>query len=108
MFGCILGPWFLDSPKRPIVHKHVSLLITLDGIEFIPMAIITPTIYLRNWALVTSIIVVRFMVDQKPFFLETLMQVDNNNFLFHQHLKAACDLLLLLTNVYFFPFEQLI
>jgi hypothetical protein len=77
MFGCLLGPWFFDSPKGPIVHKHASLLITLDGIEFIPMATITPTIYLGNWALITSIIVVRFIVNQQPFFLETLMQADN-------------------------------
>jgi hypothetical protein len=108
MFGCLLGPWSFDSLKGPLTYKHAFLPITFNGIEFISMATITPTTYLRSWSLVTSIIIVRFMVDQQPFFLETLTQVDNNVFPFQQHLKATCDLLLFLIWVYFPPFEQLI
>jgi hypothetical protein len=34
------------------------------------------------------------MVDQRLFLFEALMQIDNNTFLFQQHFKATCDLLL--------------
>jgi hypothetical protein len=33
------------------------------------------------------------MVDQFPFLFKSLTQVDNNTFLFQQHLKVARDLL---------------
>jgi hypothetical protein len=72
------------------------------------MATITPTTYLGNWAFVTLITVIRFMIDQQPFLFETLAQVDNNTFPFQQRFKTTCDLLLFLTWVYFPPFEQLI
>ncbi len=108
MFGCLLGPWSLNSLKRPLVCKHASPLITFNGIELIPMATITPTTYLGNWAFVTLIIVIRFMIDQQPFLFETLAQVDNNTFPFQQHFKTTSDLLLFLTWVYFPRFEQLI
>jgi hypothetical protein len=48
------------------------------------------------------------MVDQWPFLLEALAQVDNNTFLFQQHLKATCDLLPPLAHACILPFEQLI
>jgi hypothetical protein len=57
------------------------------------MDTITPIAYLRNWALVDPIIATRFMIDQCPFLLEALTQVDNNTFPFQQHFKAKCDLL---------------
>jgi hypothetical protein len=47
------------------------------------------------------------MVDQHPFLLEALIQIDNNTFLFQQHFKATCDLLPL-ARTCFSPFEQLI
>jgi len=81
--------------------------MTFGGIEIIPMATITPTTYLKGWAFVISIIVVRFMVDQHPFLLEALIQIDNNTFLFQQHFKATCDLLPL-ARTCFPPFEQLV
>jgi hypothetical protein len=56
--------------------------MTFGGIEFIPMGTITLTAYLGSWAFVISIIVVRFMVDQCPFLIEALAQVDNFTFLF--------------------------
>jgi hypothetical protein len=40
------------------------------------------TTYLRSWAFVTLIIAIRFMVDQHPFLLKTLAQIDNNTFPF--------------------------
>jgi hypothetical protein len=48
------------------------------------------------------------MVDQHPFLLETLAQINNNTFLFQQHLKAICDLLPSPTHGFLLPFEQLI
>jgi hypothetical protein len=48
------------------------------------------------------------MVDQCPFLLEALTQVDNNTFRFQQHLKVTCDLLPPPTYVCLLPFEQLI
>jgi len=66
---------------------------------------IAPTSYLRNWAFVTSIIATIFMVDHYPSLFDPLAQVDNNTFPFHQHLKAACDLLLPPTRTCFLPFE---
>jgi hypothetical protein len=41
-----------------------------------------------------SIIATRFIIDQHPFFFEALAQVNNNTFIFQQHLKATFDLLL--------------
>jgi hypothetical protein len=48
------------------------------------------------------------MVDQHPFLLETLAQVNNNTFFFQQHLKVACNLLPPSASACFPPFEQLI
>jgi hypothetical protein len=48
------------------------------------------------------------MVDQHPFLLETLTQVDKNTFPFQQHLKVTCDLLPPPTRVCLLPFKQLI
>jgi hypothetical protein len=56
-------------------------------------ATIDLTTYLGSWGFVVSIIVVRFIVDQRSFLLESLPWIDNNTFLFQQHLKATCDLL---------------
>ncbi len=92
LFGCLLGPRSFNSPKGPLARKQFPLPIIFDGIRFISTSTIAPISYLRSWALVTSIISIKFMVDQHPFLLETLAQIDNNTFLFQQHLKAACDL----------------
>jgi hypothetical protein len=63
VFGCPLGSRSFDNPKGPSVHKQASLLITFNGIKLISTFTIALIAYLRNWALVVSIIVVRFMVD---------------------------------------------
>jgi len=108
VFGCFLGPWSFDNPKGLLTHKQGILLITFGGIGFIPTATIGPTTYLRNWALVASIIVIRFIVDQHPFLFEALAWVDNNTFPFQQHFKVACGLLLAAICTCFLSFEQLI
>jgi hypothetical protein len=82
----------LDSPERPLACKQASFPIILGGIDHIPTSTIAPTTYLRSWALVVSIVVVRFMVNQRPFFLEALARVDNNTFPFQQHLQTTCNL----------------
>jgi hypothetical protein len=48
------------------------------------------------------------MVDQHPFLFEALTQVDNNTFLFQQHLKVAYDLLPPLICACILLFEQFI
>ncbi len=82
VFGCLLGPGSFDSPKGPLACKQASLPITFDSVKFISTSTITPIAYLGSWALVVSVIAVRFMVDQHPFLLETSARVDNNTFLF--------------------------
>jgi hypothetical protein len=93
MFGHLLGLRSFDSLEGPIFHKQASLLIILGGISFISTSTIAPTTYLKSWALVVSIIVARFMVNQCPFLVEALVQVNNNTFPFQQHLNATCNLL---------------
>jgi hypothetical protein len=58
-----LGLRSFDSPQRLLTCKQVSLLITLVGIGFISTSTIALATYLKSWALVVSIIVVRFMVN---------------------------------------------
>jgi hypothetical protein len=82
VFGHLLGPRSFDSPELPLVYKQASLPITFSDVGLISTSTITLTTYLRNWALIVSIVVVRFMVDQHPFLLEALTQVDNNTFPF--------------------------
>jgi hypothetical protein len=57
-----LDPIFFDNLEGPLAHKHVFSPITFGGIRLM-LIVITLTIYLRNWALVASVIVVRFMVN---------------------------------------------
>jgi hypothetical protein len=71
-FGHLLGPKSIDNPKGHLGHKLASLLIIFSGIKLIPTSSIAPITYLKNWAFVASIIVVRFMVDQHLPFLKPL------------------------------------
>jgi hypothetical protein len=87
-----LGPISLDSPKRALAYKQTFLPIAFGGIGFIPKTTIILATYIKSYVIVVFIIV-KFIVDQCPFFFETLTRVDNNNFHFQQHLKAACNLL---------------
>ncbi len=108
MFRHLIGARSFDNLEELLARKQASLPVTLGGIGFIPTSTITPTTHLGNWAFVASIIIAKFMVDQHPFFLKILAQVDNNIFPFHQHLKATCDLLLPPARMCLFPFEQFI
>jgi hypothetical protein len=72
MFRWLLDLRSFDSLERTLTHKHASFPIVLGSIKFIPTITIAPTIYLGKWALIVSIIVVRFMVNQHPFIFETL------------------------------------
>jgi hypothetical protein len=67
MFGRLLGLGSFGSPKGPLVHKQASLPITFNGIGLISTTTITPIVYLRSWALVALVIVVRFMVNHTSF-----------------------------------------
>jgi hypothetical protein len=71
-FGCLLGPRSFDIFKGPLSRKQASLPINFGGVGVISTSTIAPTTYFRSWALVTLIIVARFMVDGHPFLLETL------------------------------------
>jgi len=81
MFERLLGLGSFNSPKGPLAHKQACLPITFGGIELISTSTIAPTTYLGNWALITIIIIVRFMVDQHPFLVEAVTQINNNTFL---------------------------
>ncbi len=91
-----------------LAYKHASFPIVFGDIEVILIVTIILTTYLKNWVLVVSIIIVRFMVNQCPFLFKALAWVDNNTFPFQQHFKLICELLLPLTNACPLPFEQLI
>jgi len=67
-----LDPRSFDNPEGLLTHKQVSISITFCDIELVPTAIIAQITYLRNWVLVASIIITRFMVDQRPLLLEAL------------------------------------
>jgi hypothetical protein len=67
MFERLLGPKSFDNLKGALVCKQISILITFDGIEVI-LTIIIVLAYLGYWDIVASIIVVRFIVNQCPFF----------------------------------------
>jgi hypothetical protein len=73
VFGHLLGLGSLDGLEKPLAHKQASLPITLGGIRLILTSIIALVTYLESWTFVTSIIAARFMVNQHPFFLETLV-----------------------------------
>jgi hypothetical protein len=106
MFGRLLGPWSFNSPKGSLTHKQTFLPITFSGVRLISTSIIAPRVYLRSWALVILIIDVRFMVDQCPFLLKALAQVDNNTFHVQKHFQVACDLLPLPARVCFVHFNN--
>jgi hypothetical protein len=72
MLGCLLGPGSFDSLEGPLARKQAFFPITFGGVRHILTFIITLTTYLKNWALVILVIVVRFMVDQRPFLFEAL------------------------------------
>jgi hypothetical protein len=82
VFRRLLGPISFDNLEGLVANKQASLPITFGGIKIIPITTIAPTSYLRNWAFITSFIAVMFMVDQRPFLLEALAQVNNNIFPF--------------------------
>jgi hypothetical protein len=72
MFRYLLSLGSFDSPKGPFAHKQAFFPMTFGGIELILTSTITPTTYLRNWAVVAPVIAIRFMVNQCPFLLEDL------------------------------------
>jgi len=108
VFGHLSGSRSFDSPKGPLARKQTSLPITFNDVKLISTFTVTPVDYLKKRGLVVLVIVVRFMVDQNPFLLETLARVNNNTFPFQQHLKATCDLLPPLAHACILPFEQFI
>jgi hypothetical protein len=63
LFGHLLGPRFFDSLKGLLTHKQLFFTITFGGIGLILIATITLGAYLKSWAFVISIIVIKFMVD---------------------------------------------
>jgi len=67
-----LGPTSFHSLKGPLDCKQTFLPITFGGIRIVPTTTIALTTYLGSWAFVVSIIIVRCMVDQCFFLLETL------------------------------------
>ncbi len=108
MFGCLSDQGSFNNFERFLAHKQTFFPITLSNFEFVSTSTTTPTTYLGSRAVVVFIITIKYMVDQHPFLLETLAQVNNNTFIFQQHFKAASDLLSLPTHTCILSFEQLI
>jgi hypothetical protein len=106
VFRCFLGWRSFDSLERVLAHKLAFFPITFNGIRFILTTTIALTTYLGSWALVASIIVARFMVNQHPCLFEAFTQVDN--YPFQRHFKSTCDLLPFQARACFPPFKQLI
>ncbi len=79
MSGHLLGLRSFDSLEGSLFHKQASFSIILGGISLISTSTIAPITYLKNWALVVSIIVIRLMVNQRPFLLEALVQINNTS-----------------------------
>ncbi len=88
LFGHLLGPKSFENLKRPLACKQTFLLKFFGGIGFILTTIITLIAYLGSWAFVASIIVAKFMIDQRPYLLEALSWVDNNTFPFSNTLRC--------------------
>jgi hypothetical protein len=63
MFRCLLGPRSFDSLKILLIHKQISFQITFGGISLISTSTIALIAYLRSWAFVFSITVIKFIVD---------------------------------------------
>jgi hypothetical protein len=81
MFKRLLGQGSFDSLKGPLYHQQTFFLITFNGIGFIRTTTITLITYLGKWALVVSIIAIKFMIDQHPFLFGALTWVNNYSFL---------------------------
>ncbi len=82
IFRHLLGLGSFDSLKGSLACKHACFPIAFSGIRLIPIATIALATYLKNWAHVVSIIIVKFIVNQCPFLLKALTIVDNNTFPF--------------------------
>jgi hypothetical protein len=71
-FWEILGPKFLDCSQTPLVHRQAPLLISNGGIGLISTKVITLEAYLGSWALVASIIAIKFFLNYYLFLLEVI------------------------------------
>jgi hypothetical protein len=72
VFRHFLGLGSFNNSKGFLVHKQASPPIIFGGIGFILTTTIAIVTYLGSWAFVASIIVVRFMVNQRPFLHKAL------------------------------------
>jgi hypothetical protein len=84
VFGRFLCLGSFDSLKVLLVHKQAFLLVTFNGVEILLTSTIALIAYLGCWALIVSVITIRFMVGQCLFLLEDLARIDNNTFSFQQ------------------------
>jgi hypothetical protein len=76
MFGHLFGPRFFNSLEEPLACKQAFFPLTFGGTSLIPTTHTAPITYLGSWAFVTSIIVVKFMVDQRLFILKALARLN--------------------------------
>jgi hypothetical protein len=72
IFERILGSTSLECPKAFLLHPHVALPISSEGIMLISLEVIVPTVYLGSWALVAFVITFRFVLDLCSFLLEAI------------------------------------
>jgi hypothetical protein len=97
----------LKCPKGLLVHQQVALTIFIGGIGLISLNIIALATYLMSWALVTSIIASRFLLDFHPFLLKAIGANSLGSLPFQAHLRLTQRLLRLGVVTCVPPFEQL-
>jgi hypothetical protein len=93
VFERLVGLGSLDCFEAPLVCEHVALPISSGGVTLISSKVIVPTAYLRNWALVTPIIVSKFLLDFCMFLLKVISVSNLRPLPFQAHLKSMQELL---------------
>ncbi len=85
----------------------MALLISNEGIRLIFSKVIAPITYLKSWALVTHVIIFKFLLDSHLFLFGTIGVNSSKPFLFQEHLILIQELLLSRTVACVPLFEQL-
>jgi hypothetical protein len=85
----------------------MALFIFSGGVGLISLEVITLTAYLRSWALVTPIVVSRFLLDSHML-LEAIGVNNLGPLPFQLHMRSTQEFFPLGATTCFPPFEQLV
>jgi hypothetical protein len=89
VFLKLLGLGSLECPKAPLVHPQVALTIFNGGIRLTSSNVIALTTYLGSWALITSVIASKFLLDFCPFLLKAIGANSSGSLPLQTHLKST-------------------